>query len=140
MALVAILRNYFLRCKALYMVALALCALLCPSDALAQAVPWTKNEINSGSVGSFTYTPGSPPSYSITGSGAGVGAIDDSFCFVNTPNTQSCIIQGKVVSQTNTGAGAIAGFCIRNSLQTSYAVTHGVSLRGLNHLSLRTSI
>jgi len=132
MALVAVLRNHFYRRKPLYVVSLffnvlllvLLLSLLLPTDALAQAVTWTKNDINSGSVGSFTYTPGSPPSYSITGSGTGVGAVDDSFCYVNTPNTQSCIIQGKVVSQTNTGAGALAGFCIRNSLQTSYAYSY----------------
>ncbi|HIA52075.1 MAG TPA: hypothetical protein EYN91_08335 [Candidatus Melainabacteria bacterium] len=93
-----------------------------PAD--AQAVPWTKNDINSGSSGVFTYTAGSPPQYQISGSGTGVGAVDDSFCYVSTPCTQSNYVQGKVVSQTNTGAGALAGFCIRDSVQTSYAYSY----------------
>ena len=101
-----------------------LLSLFMAGPANAQAVPWTKNDINTGSTGVFTYTAGSPPQYSIAGSGTGVGAVDDSFCYVNTPCTQACYIQGKVVSQTNTGAGALAGFCIRDSVQTSYAYSY----------------
>ncbi|MBX9725414.1 MAG: hypothetical protein K2X81_28715, partial [Candidatus Obscuribacterales bacterium] len=97
-----------------------------PAD--AQAVPWTKNDINSGSSGVFTYTAGSPPQYQIAGSGTGVGSVDDSFCYVSTPCTQSNYIQGKVVSQTNTGSGALAGFCIRDSVQTSYAYSYTLTV------------
>jgi hypothetical protein len=106
-------------------VLLTLQLLFCVSPAFSQAVPWTTSNINSGSTPTFTYNgAASPPTYTIAGSGTGVGSVDDSFAYVSTPNTQASYIQGRVVSQTNTGAGALAGFCIRNSVQTSYAYSY----------------
>lgn len=97
----------------------------CALPTFAQAVPWTTNNINSGSSPSFTYNGATtPPTYTIAASGSGVNAVDDSFAYVSTPATQCCYIQGKVVSQTNTGSGALAGFCIRNSIQSQYAYSY----------------
>ena len=93
------------------------------SAANAQAVTWTKTDINTGSTGSYTYTPGTPPQFTISGTGTGVGFFDDSFVFVGTPAFSSLTLQARVASQTNTGAGALAGLCIRNSIQSQYAVS-----------------
>lgn len=93
-----------------------------PAD--AQVVTWTKTDINTGSVGSYTYGAASPPTYTISGSGTGVGAVDDSYTYVGTPANAACTIQAKVVSQTNTGSGALAGLCMRNSVQSTYAYSY----------------
>ncbi|MCC7527653.1 MAG: hypothetical protein IT342_03960, partial [Candidatus Melainabacteria bacterium] len=92
--------------------------------AYAQVVTWTKTDINTGSVGSYTYGAASPPTYTISGSGTGVGFVDDSLCFVGTPAYGALALQAKVVSQTNTGSGALAGLCIRDSVQSNYAYSY----------------
>ena len=108
-------------------------AIAAPS-AVAQAVTWTKTDINTGSTGSYTYTTGNPPQFTISGTGTGVGFFDDSFVFVGTPAFGSLTIQGRVASQTNTGAGALAGLCIRNSTQNQYAYSYVLAVTPSNGL------
>ena len=103
-------------------------------SAVAQAVTWTKTDINTGSTGSYSYTAGSPPQFSISGTGTGVGFFDDSFVFVGTPAFSSLTLQGRVASQTNTGAGALAGLCIRNSVQSQYAYSYVLAVTPSNGL------
>lgn len=98
-----------------------LLALTQNAPASAQMVTWTQTDIDAGSTGSFNYSAGSPPTYTIAGSGTGPGFIDSSETVVLTPAFGALEIQGRVASQTNTGNGAIAGFCLRNSVQKSYA-------------------
>jgi hypothetical protein len=107
---------------------------LCPNPALAQVVTWTKTDINTGSTGSFSYGAATPPTYTITGSGTGVAFFDDSFTFVGTPAFGALTIQGQVVSQTNTGNGALAGLCIRNSTLPQYAYSYVLAVTPGNGL------
>jgi len=102
------------------------------SAAHAQSVTWTKTDINTGSTGSYTYTPGTPPQFTISGTGTGVGFFDDSFVFVGTPAFSSLTLQARVASQTNTGAGALAGLCIRNSVQSQYAYSYVLAVTPSN--------
>lgn len=120
---------------ALYVVLLLSLIVTMSTPAFAQVVTWTQNDINTGSTGTFSYGAASPPTYTIAGSGTGVGLIDDSFTYVSTPCTQASYIQGKVVSQTNTGAGAIAGFCLRDSVQQSYAYSYNLNVTPSNGIS-----
>lgn len=117
---------------ALYVVALLTLSAVMPNSAIAQAVTWTQTDINSGSVGSKTYTPGSPGSFSISGSGTGLGYADSSETAVLTPAFGACEIQAQVVSQTNTGNGAIAGLCMRSGVQTSYAAEYVIGTTPAN--------
>lgn len=103
-------------------------------SAVAQAVTWTKTDINTGSTGLYSYTAGSPPQFSISGTGTGVGYFDDSFVFVGTPAFSSLTLQGRVASQTNTGAGALAGLCIRDSVQSQYAYSYVLAVTPSNGL------
>lgn len=108
--------------------------LLVMPSAVAQAVTFTKTDINTGSTGSYSYTAGNPPQIQISGTGTGVGFFDDSFVFVGTPAFSSLTLQGRVASQTNTGAGALAGLCIRNSIQSQYAYSYVLAVTPSNGL------
>jgi len=126
--------NYVRTILQLCLIALPLSLLFfaMPLPAKAQVVTWTQTDINSGSTGSFTYSAGSPPSYTIAGSGTGPGFIDSSLTFVGTPAFGACEIQGQIASQTNTGNGAIAGFCMRDSVQMSYSQEYIIGVTPAN--------
>lgn len=59
--------------------------LFCATSANAQVVTWTQNDMGSGSTGTFSYGAGTPPTYTIAGSGLGPGFLDSTETFVNTP-------------------------------------------------------
>lgn len=104
------------------------------SPVVAQSVAWDKVDINTGSAGTYSYTAGTPPQFTISGTGTGVGYFDDSFVFVGTPAFSSLTLQGRVASQTNTGAGALAGLCIRDSVQSQYAYSYVLAVTPSNGL------
>lgn len=131
------LKNFtkFLRYISLLVVAhFATQVLFATIPASAQAVTWTQTDINSGSTGTFSYGAASPPTYTIAGSGSGISGFTDSLTFVGTPAVGTFTIQGQVTSQTNTGAGALAGLCIRNSTQQEYAYSYVLAVTPGNGL------
>lgn len=106
--------------------------------AQAQVVTWTQNNIGStGIAGTYSYTPGTPPQYTI----AGAGVIQPYATvvtgnFVSTPAAGDCELSGRVVSQSATGANAFAGFTMRDGVQANaYQVSIGVSPSGIRFCS-----
>lgn len=121
----------------LYLVAIsALLMLTFANSAKAQVVTWTQTDMASGSTGTFNYSAGTPPTYTIAGSGTGPGYIDSSETFVSTFAVSACEIQGQVVSQTNTASGAVAGFCLRSSLQSSLSAEYIIGVTPGNGIFL----
>ncbi len=106
--------------------------LVCASPAVAQAVTWTQTDITSGSTGTFNYSAGNPPTYTIAGSGTGPGFVDSSETVVLTPAFGCCEIQGQVASQTNTGNGAVAGLCMRSGTPSYYSAEYVVGVTPAN--------
>ncbi|MGH9552116.1 MAG: chitobiase/beta-hexosaminidase C-terminal domain-containing protein, partial [Terriglobales bacterium] len=102
-----------------FVFAIAVCMnIMAASASYAQAVTWTETDIGApGASGSFSYASGTPPTYTVNGAGTGLSFITDSMAFVSTPACGNMELEANVSSQQNTGSGAIAGLCIRNSLQ-----------------------
>lgn len=110
--------------------------LFCATSASAQVVTWTQNDMGSGSTGTFSYGAGTPPTYTIAGSGLGPGFLDSTETFVNTPAVSACEIQGQVVSQTNTSSSAVAGLCLRSSRQSYLAAEYVIGVTPGNTIFL----
>jgi hypothetical protein len=97
----------------------------CCQKAHAQPVTYTQFNFNTTTAGTYTFTSGSPPKYTIAGSGTGFAAGGDSMSFVSTPAYGNIEIEGEVVSQSATASAAQAGLMIRSANdgnETSYAV------------------
>lgn len=106
---------------ALYLVPAFIIQFILVLPVFAQAVTWTRTDIgNTGIAGSYSYTPGTPPVVQISGAGLGAQYVDDAYTYVGTPAAGACEIQARVASQTNTASGALAGLCMKNSVQASY--------------------
>lgn len=83
---------------------------------VAQPVTYTQSDIDTGATGSFTYTAGSPPTYTIQGAGTGFPAgYTDSLSFVSTAAVGNIEFECEVSSQGSTGSTAQAGLMIRMS-------------------------
>jgi len=86
---------------------------LYPQASLAQPVTYTQTDMNNTATGSFSYTAGSPPTYTISGAGTGFSYSPDSLSFVSTAATGNIEFETEVVSQGATGSTAQAGLMIR---------------------------
>lgn len=117
----------------------ALCTTIIQSaPALAQAVTWTQTDIGAvGITGTYSYTPGTPPTFTIGGAGAGLGLFDDVLTYVHTDSIGNCEISGEVFSQTNTGSNAMAGFCFRDSLQTERSASYSIYVTPSNGINFQ---
>ena len=99
----------------------------CAAASFAQAVTYTQTDIgNPGATGSYTYTAGSPPTFTIGGAGTGVGYTSDSLTFVSTPAAGSTELQCKVVSMTSSASTASAGLMMRDYLGSPYAAVAAI--------------
>lgn len=81
--------------------------------AQAQAVPWTQKDIGTVQIpGSFTYAAGTPPTYTVQGTGDG----NNGFSLVYTSTTGNNEIEARLVSQSSTSAYAFAGLQMTDSV------------------------
>lgn len=96
-----------------------------PQHVSAQAVTWTERDICiPPTAGSFQFTAGNPPTYTISGSGYGFnygfGQAEDQLAFASTPTSGNIEITAKLTSQTSsTGAAGLMmrdnNVCIANN-------------------------
>ena len=73
---------------------------------------WSSSDI--GAVGVPGYSAYSGTTYTVNGSGAGIGSTADAFQFASQTLTGDGDIRAQVTSQTNTGINAMAGVMIRS--------------------------
>ena len=81
----------------------------------AQAVSWTSINVGSSTTSSFSYASGSPPSYTVAGSGTGLDGSADYWGFTNVSTCNNIEIEAQLVSESSANAGAFAGLAIRDS-------------------------
>ena len=86
---------------------------------LTVPAPWQANDVGAilGSGASGT----NAGAFTIIGSGAGIGTDNDQFQFVYQPIAGDVTITARVAASENTGANALAGVMIRNSLGNDVA-------------------
>jgi Concanavalin A-like lectin/glucanases superfamily/Fn3 associated/Chitobiase/beta-hexosaminidase C-terminal domain len=93
------------------------CIFSLPTPSYAQAVTW--NEIDIGfatPAGNFTYTAGSPPTYTVQGSGAGYTGLEgEQLAFAQTDAAGNIEIEAQLASQSSTTNNASAGLMMRES-------------------------
>jgi Concanavalin A-like lectin/glucanases superfamily/Chitobiase/beta-hexosaminidase C-terminal domain len=85
----------------------------------AQAVPWTKVDLGTVPVpGTFTYTAGTPPTFTVQGSGYG---LPTAVTEVYTPSAGNVDFEAKLDSQSSSATYAFAGISMMDSLDAANA-------------------
>ncbi len=102
------------------MLVITLLFLLCccaQQKCLAQAVTFTEVDIGAAqsTPGSYSYTAGTPPLYTVKGSGGGFGFFGEDLGFANAVTAGNIEIEGQLASQSSVNNGATAGLMMRES-------------------------
>jgi hypothetical protein len=108
--------------------------------ARAQAVTWTETDLEyiPPTKGTFTYTAGSPPSYTTAGTGTGFGSNYDYLAFVSTPTCGNIELEAQVTSQSSTNTAAFAGLMMRDGFDPTGAMASiGVTVGGVVSFNYR---
>jgi beta-glucanase (GH16 family) len=90
--------------------------------------PWTSGDIGSpGATGTSTYASGT---FTLKGSGTGLGGTADSFQFADQPITGNCTITARVATTTNSNSNASAGVMIRETTNANSQFASAIILPG----------
>jgi hypothetical protein len=109
---------------------------LYPQAASAQPVTYTQTDFNTTATGTYSYSAGSPPTYTISGAGTGIVSFTtDSLSYVSTAATGNIELETEVVSQGATGSTAQAGLMIRADSWNGYSPMYAIVVTPSNGIN-----